>query len=148
MSKRKQKFLCGILICANLALIWGNSLLPAESSSQLSGWLQAFLSFLPEGELVHTLLRKAAHFSEFALLGLLMGWMSALMGGRPQISVLGLGLGTGCVDETIQLFVPGRASSLLDVWIDFSGFTAGLLILIFGYTFIQNKKHPMEDTKL
>jgi len=139
MSKNKQKILCGILIGANLALIWGNSLLPAESSSELSGWLQAFLSFLPEGELVHTLLRKAAHFSEFGLLGLLMGWLSVLTRGRPQIHVLGLGLGAGCIDETIQLFVPGRASSLLDVWIDFSGFAAGLLVLILGYKFIKKQ---------
>lgn len=148
MSKPRQKFLCGILISLNLALIWGNSLLPAESSSELSGWLQAFLSFLPEGEFFHTLLRKAAHFSEFALLGLLMGWMSALIRGRPQIGILGLGLGAGCVDETIQLFVPGRASSLLDVWIDFSGFTVGLTLLIFGYKFIRNKQNHMEDIKL
>jgi len=139
MSKRSQKILCGILIGLNLSLIWGNSLLPAESSSELSGWLQAFLSFLPEGEIVHTLLRKAAHFSEFALLGLLMGWMAVLLRGKSFVSLLGLGLGTGCVDETIQLFVPGRACSILDVWIDFSGFAAGLLILSLGYYHIQEK---------
>ena len=139
MKKQHQKILCGTLIVLNLALIWGNSLLPAESSSELSGWLQAFLSFLPEGEFVHTLLRKAAHFSEFALLGLLMGWMSVLIRNRPNFSLLGIGLGTGCIDETIQLFVPGRASSILDVWIDFSGFAVGLLILTLGYYYIEEK---------
>lgn len=139
MSRHHKKILCGILIGLNLCLIWGNSLLPAESSSELSGWLQAFLSFLPEGELVHTLLRKAAHFSEFALLGLLMGWMAVLTRNRPTVSLLGLGLGTGCVDETIQLFVAGRASSILDVWIDFAGFAAGLLILTLGYYHMEEK---------
>ena len=139
MSKKSQKLLCGSLIILNLALIWGNSMLPGETSGSLSGWLQSFLSFLPQSELVHTLLRKAAHISEFALLGALMGWMSVLMQGRPQIGLLGLGLGTGCVDETIQLFVPGRASSIPDVWIDFSGFTLGLIILTFGYHIIKHK---------
>ena len=146
MSKRNQIFLCGTLIGLNLALIWGNSLLPAEASSELSGWLQTLLGFLPEGELVHTLLRKAAHFSEFALLGLLMGWMAVLLTGKPYISLLGLGLGSGCVDETIQLFVPGRASSILDVWIDFSGFAAGLAILTLGYHYFKHKHS--EETKL
>ena len=30
------------------------------------------------------------------------------------------------VDETIQLYVPGRTSSVRDVWIDFGGVIAGL----------------------
>ena len=148
MSQRTRKILCGTLVALNLCLIWGNSLLPAEESSQISGWLQAFLSFLPEGEFFHNLLRKAAHFSEFTLLGLLMGRLSVLAKGRPQLSVLGLGLGTGCVDETIQLFVPGRASSLLDVWIDFSGFAVGLMVLTFGYIYFKHKHNDLEETKL
>ena len=139
MSRKNQKIFCGILIGLNLMLIWGNSLLPGQASDSVSGWLQALLRFLPEGELTHTLLRKAAHFSEFALLGVLMGWMAVLKLRSPKFSLLGLGLGTGCVDETIQLFVPGRASSILDVWIDFSGFAVGLLILTLGYYYYEER---------
>ena len=139
MSRKNQKIFCGILIVLNLMLIWGNSLLPGQASDSVSGWLQALLRFLPEGELTHTLLRKAAHFSEFGLLGVLMGWMAVLKWRSPKFSLLGLGLGTGCVDETIQLFVPGRASSILDVWIDFSGFAVGLLILTLGYYYYEEK---------
>lgn len=129
----------------NLALIWGNSALPANDSNEVSGWLMALLRFLPDTELAHTILRKAAHFSEFACLGLLLGWMSVLVRERASLSLLGLGLAVACIDETIQCFVPGRASSLMDVWIDFAGFSAGLTVLILGYNII--KKHMEEKRK-
>lgn len=147
MSKKAQKILCGILIGLNLCLIWGNSAVTADESQAMSDWVLKLLSFLPEGELGSVLIRKAAHFSEFALLGMLMGWMSLLCAGRTFPGILGIGLGCGCIDETIQYFVPGRASMLLDVWIDFSGFATGFILLTIGYT-IYKRKHILEETKL
>ena len=61
-----MKKLLNILLGLNLALIWGNSLLPGASSDAVSGGVLAFLGqFLPFllTEAGHTLLRKAAHFS-------------------------------------------------------------------------------------
>ena len=142
MSIRRKKFLFLALTAANLALIWGNSLMTGESSGSFSGAVVAFLSrFLPffSGEMGHTLLRKLAHFSEFACLGLLMGTTLRLYG-KPVFRATGLGLAAACVDETIQLFVPGRASSLIDVWIDTAGFATGLLILMLGYTFTRKSQ--------
>ena len=147
MSKKHQKILCALLISLNLALIWGNSAMTGEESGNLSGWLQQFLAFLPQSPLFETVLRKAAHFSEFALLGLLMGWMSVLMKERTYPGILGLGLACGCIDETIQYFVPGRASMLLDVWIDAAGFATGLALLTIGYTILK-RKLILEETKL
>lgn len=123
---KRWKYLCGLLIGLNLALIWGNSAMTGEDSGAVSDWALTLLAFLPEGELGVYLVRKAAHFSEFALLGLLMGQMALLTKGRTSPAILGLGLFCGCVDETIQYFVPGRASMLLDVWLDTAGFAAGL----------------------
>ena len=108
----------------------------------LSAAVVAFLSrFLPSfsGEMGHTLLRKLAHFSEFACLGLLMGTTLRFYG-KPVFRATGLGLAAACVDETIQVFVPGRASSLIDVWIDTAGFATGLLILMLGYTFTRKSQ--------
>ena len=142
MSIRRKKFLFLALTAANLALIWGNSLMTGESSGSFSGAVVAFLSrFLPffSGEMGHTLLRKLAHFSEFACLGLLMGTTLRLYG-KPVFRATGLGLAAACVDETIQVFVPGRASSLIDVWIDTAGFATGLLILMLGYTFTRKSQ--------
>ena len=147
MKKNRQIILCALLIGMNLALIWGNSAMTGTDSQAVSDWVLRLLSFLPDGDLGILLVRKAAHFSEFALLGVLIGWMSVLLKGGTCPGILGLGLGCGCIDETIQYYVPGRASMLTDVWIDFFGFSAGLALLTIGYT-IMKRKHNLEETKL
>ena len=136
-----KKGILTILIAANLALIWGNSLLPGASSDVVSGGVLAFLGqFLPFllTEAGHTFLRKAAHFSEFALLGLLYSGRHRLTKGETPAHLMLFGLTVACIDETIQIFTPERASSLIDVWIDASGFALGLVVIITAYT-IYNK---------
>ena len=128
-----KKGILTILIAANLALIWGNSLLPGASSDAVSGGVLAFLGrFLPFllTEAGHTFLRKAAHFSEFALLGLLYSGRHRLAKGETPAHLMLCGLTVACIDETIQIFTPDRASSLIDVWIDASGFALGLVVII------------------
>ena len=136
-----KKRILSILILLNLALIWGNSMLTGISSEAVSGGVLALLGrFLPVllTEAGHTLLRKAAHFSEFALLGLLYCGRHRLVKGEAPVHLMGFGLAVACIDETIQIFTPGRASSLIDVWIDASGFALGLLLIVIFHT-ITNK---------
>ena len=136
-----KKRILTLLIGLNLALIWGNSLLPGTSSDAVSGGVLAFLGrFLPVllTEAGHTFLRKAAHFSEFALLGLLYGGRHRLVKGETPVHLMLFGLSVACIDETIQIFTPERASSLIDVWIDASGFALGLVVIYTVYT-IYNK---------
>ena len=136
-----KKRILTILIAANLALIWGNSLLPAAGSNAVSGGVLAFLGrFLPFllTEAGHTFLRKAAHFSEFALLGLLYSGRHRLVKRDTPVHLMLFGLTVACIDETIQIFTPERASSLIDVWIDTSGFALGLVVIFSAYT-IYNK---------
>ena len=92
MKKHHRITICGLLIGLNLALIWGNSAMTGDDSQAMSDWVLKLLAFLPEGELGVFLVRKAAHFSEFALLGLLMGRMSTLLRGKTCPGILGLGL--------------------------------------------------------
>ena len=40
------------------------------------------------------------------------------------------GLLVAVIDETIQLYVPGRTSSTLDVLLDFSGVVSGLFVAL------------------
>ena len=132
-----------ILIILNLALILGNSLLPGASSNAVSGGLLAFLGkFLPFllTEAGHAFLRKAAHFCEFALLGLLYCGRHRLSKGETPPHLMGFGLAVACIDETIQIFTPSRASSLIDVWIDTSGFALGLVVIFTAYTIYNNIK--------
>lgn len=132
-----KKHVLNTLIILNLALIWGNSLMTAESSSSVSGGLLDFLSrFLPFllTEMGHTFLRKAAHFCEFALLGLLYCGRHRLTKGEVPAHLMGFGLAVACIDESIQIFTPGRASSLIDVWIDTAGFALGLVVIVTAFT--------------
>ena len=136
-----KKRILSVLIVLILALIWGNSLMTGADSGAISGGVLAFLGrFLPVllTEAGHTFLRKAAHFSEFALLGLLYCGRHRLARQETPLHLMGFGLAVACIDETIQIFTPGRASSLIDVWIDTSGFALGLAVILTAYK-IYNK---------
>lgn len=128
-------------ICIALALmtllIWGNSMRTAAQSAQQStsllSWLTPWLNAVgipPEG--FHTILRKLAHFSEYGLLGVL--WTSELWLGphgekrRGTIERLSFCMLTAFLDESIQLFVPGRSGEIRDVWIDTAGALTGIVI--------------------
>ena len=145
---KKRKALCCVLIALNLALIWGNSVLPGGVSMELSDGFLALLSQgLPALAVIGSILiRKLAHFSEFACLGLLLGWLLSPEGGFRGFAAPAL-LGTlaACVDETIQRFVPGRESSLIDVWIDIFGVCAGILLLRLGYRCIRRRKERKQN---
>ena len=145
---KKRKALCCVLIALNLTLIWGNSTLPGGVSMELSDGFLALLSQgLPALAVIGSILiRKLAHFSEFACLGLLLGWLLSPEGGFRGFSAPAL-LGTlaACVDETIQRFVPGRESSLIDVWIDIFGVCAGILLLRLGYRCIRRRKERKQN---
>ena len=145
---KKRNALCCALIALNLALIWGNSTLPGGVSMELSDGFLALLSQgLPALAVIGSILiRKLAHFSEFACLGLLLGWLLSPEGGFRGFAAPAL-LGTlaACVDETIQRFVPGRESSLIYVWIDIFGVCAGILLLRLGYRCIRRRKERKQN---
>lgn len=139
IRSKKRIWICTILLLANLALIWGNSMLPATQSDKVSGsLLKALVDLLQISEslrgILHLLLRKAAHFTEFACLGLLLTWLRGM--NRKKLAaifpVLG-GLTVALVDETIQGFVPGRTPMVTDVLIDTAGAFFGMLVLLGGY---------------
>ena len=135
-----------LLVC-NIAFIWGNSLLTAELSRAFSGFVKDMLSFFftgggaEEAEGGDHLLRKLAHFTEFACLGVLLSWLIRML--RPKsweyygLPLLG-GCMVACTDEIIQNFVPGRGPGILDVGIDTLGVTLGI-VLISIYTSIKSK---------
>lgn len=68
--------------------------------------------------LIHGLIRKAAHFTNYAVLFWLL--IRGPMAGRPYIA-LGLCVAYAMLDEGHQIFVPGRTASLYDVALDSSG---------------------------
>ena len=139
--KRRTR-LCITLIILNLAFIWGNSMLPGEASAALSDWLGALLGLEPGDPTQGTgLLRKIAHFSEFASLGFLLCWLAHLKGERGfhifALALLG-GLLAACIDESIQMLTPERGPGLVDVWIDTSG---AALAALFGVYYFDSRRN-------
>ena len=143
--------LCTALLILNLAFIWGNSLLPGEVSGAFSDWVKGFLAKLfASGDMSQSgggLLRKLAHFSEFAALGILLSWLFGMLQKKPCFAAV-CGFLAACVDETIQRFVPDRGPSIVDVGIDTCGVLTGMLLLFAAYRLSRNKnKYPMEERK-
>jgi VanZ family protein len=68
--------------------------------------------------LLHGLIRKAAHFTNYAVLFWLL--IRGPMAGRPYIA-LAMCVAYALLDEGHQVFVPGRTASLHDVALDSSG---------------------------
>lgn len=152
---KKRIRLCLALLMLNLAFIWGNSLMSAEASLAFSNWVKSLLDFLSgdatPGEGGSGMLRKIAHFTEFATLGMLLTWLAAMLGETGlhlRIVPVFCGMAAACVDETIQVFVPERGPGLIDVWIDTCGAAAGMMLLLIGYHYIQKRKHKnkLEET--
>ena len=121
----------------NLAFIWGNSLVSRSDSHDLSvgvlGFLPGFIRdlFPNQEQLVH-IVRKMAHFTEFACLGgLSCGLLATARTVKlhPFFHVWAGGFFVAAIDETIQIFT-GRGSQLQDVWLDFAGFATGLVLVL------------------
>jgi VanZ family protein len=71
-----------------------------------------------------TVLRKGAHMTEYAILGLLL--LRAM--GR-ELPALALGIGYAITDEIHQHFVSGRHASPIDVLIDTIGLVIGIFLV-------------------
>jgi len=83
-------------------------------------------------EEMHFYVRKAAHFSEYALLGIL-AFLNAVQylktAGKRFLVTLPFCLLYAASDEFHQLFTDGRYGSPVDVMIDFSGSVTGILLV-------------------
>ncbi len=152
MEKTNRKIrICSALLALNILFIWGNSLLPGSVSGAISGWVRNVLAFLlpfePDGpDTGHGLLRKLAHFTEFACLGALLAWLFAMLK-KPWPLALLCGFLVAGADETIQRFVPDRGPSFKDVLIDTAGALVGIGLLLAGYAISKKRaKRYLEDT--
>ena len=108
-----------------LTLLWTagiflHSAMPAAASNAESGGVLAVVQMILPW-ITHGVLRKAAHFLEFAVLHGARNFTLA----KPMLfAVL-----TAMTDETIQAFTPGRNCALSDVWLDAAGALTGAVLL-------------------
>jgi VanZ family protein len=141
-----HKRILWILIFLYILWIFSNSIQTGSQSGSLSEEVARFLlpivektGFTIDFSRFHFYVRKAAHFSEYALLGFLV--ILAIHQKplcRPAVlNYLIFLVLPPLIDETIQLFSPGRSGMFTDCLIDMSGNLAGsflmyILILIAG----------------
>ena len=145
--------LCIILIALLLIFIWGNSCLPGEVSGAFSNWVKELLSRLfgtlpGDPQTGHGLLRKLAHFTEFACLGASLCWLGSMLKKKFYIPLI-CGFLVACTDETIQCFIPDRGPAVKDVLIDTAGVAVGLGLLLAATAINQKIKNNkiLEETK-
>ncbi len=91
----------------------------------------------PQLQALHALVRKAAHLTEYGVLGLL--WYRAFRAGwgwsarRASWPALVLSVGWAVLDEVHQSFLPSRTASIADVGLDAAGAALGLIFTRGGW---------------
>ncbi len=136
---KQRKILPFAMFFLILVFIWGQSILPPSASDSQSHWIASYLVkwFGNDVDYVNHIVRKCAHFTEFAALGAVSFW---LYGKRKWGYVLAGMIGFGCafLDETIQIF-SSRGPAISDVWLDLSGVLAGILFGIVLKAIMRNR---------
>ncbi len=131
-----------------IAFVFSNSMLNAEQSSANSaGFFNALQNLfnavgLPFG-LTEYGIRKAAHFAEFAVLGILLMIAVRMYSPRPVRHLFPpffIGLATAVTDEYIQLFSKGRSSQVGDIVLDFAGLAAGIVICLLVICLVDRRR--------
>lgn len=152
MNKRKKtspililfRILFTCCLIYSVVFIFQNSLqiasVSSEKSEQVQQIVNAAAGSVGLGPFSLHIIRKMAHFTEFMLMGF---WFMLCLRVYTRHFIrhmswpLFFGLTTAVTDETIQLFVDGRGSSVKDVWIDFAGFSVGLFVALFILMFVR-----------
>lgn len=139
----------GILLLGLYCTIFSFSASDGEASSEVSygvteqmirsmekwtGFTFSFADTPEEIEQLESIVRKLAHFTEYAAMGFLMYgivlcWIPATM--KNAFITAGIVVLSAGADEFHQYFVPGRYSSFKDVMIDFAGGIVGMLFIYF-----------------
>lgn len=136
-ARRSSLTWWAVAFCCWIAFIWGHSLIQGPQSSLESGFVVSMLSPLFEAvgildvDFMTLIVRKGAHFTEYAILGVLTWGLFRALGrerGRRAFPTALLVALVPILDELLQLFVPGRSGRLTDVLIDLSGICFGALV--------------------
>lgn len=110
-----------IIIWATAIFIFSTSGFSADSTSRV---ISPVLRWAVPGisiawlDLANTLVRKAAHFTEYGVLFWLL--IRGPMKGRPMVA-MAICVAYALTDEGHQIFVAGRTASMFDVALDSSG---------------------------
>ena len=144
MNKRAAHIVTTLALVAWCVFIFAMSAKPGDDSDALSlGFLgqlaglfvPGFGDMSPSDQLAavqpyNHFIRKLAHFSEYALLGMLAFGALRVRGQHNAAVAWAFSALYACTDEFHQLFVHGRTGLITDVFIDSAGALVGIAFLI------------------
>ncbi len=159
LQKRWIRILLWCCVAAVAVMIFTFSAQQGEASSRLSDWLAGLIiravdaDYEPAAaaepdvlDFVRRLVRKGAHFAEFALLGFFLRMLAGAYAiRRPTRWCFLAGALYACTDEVHQLFVAQRAGMWQDVLLDASGVLAGIT---FAYALLVTVRRIREKLGL
>lgn len=142
-----KRIVYAILIIAWALFVFNLSSQTGTDSSGLSRWIvELFTKDEAIINVVEPYVRKFAHFSEYALGGVLfLGLCNTYnWSDRKKLFIsIFLGVWYAISDEVHQLLVPARNGNFIDVWIDSLGIATGTCVMMANYKIreiILNKK--------
>lgn len=126
------KIICWVLTAACMAAIFYFSSRTADESEQQSGFFTMLITkIFGIGGFSDFIIRKLAHFTEFAGLGLLFAIALKVQTGKSKTPTAIICSSIyAATDEIHQIFVPGRACRLLDWGIDTCGAALGAIFVL------------------
>ena len=140
-----------ILTAICMAIIFYFSSRPANQSAGQSSVVTLFLQRLFHTEAItEHMVRKFAHFTEFAGLGFLINTALYYSIGKQKLP-LGIAIGSSYAgtDEIHQIFVDGRSCQFTDWALDTAGIVTGAIIfLILNLIIRKIIEHKKEDKKI
>ncbi|MGL4848918.1 MAG: VanZ family protein [Clostridium sp.] len=136
---KRKKIINLALLIGWMIFIFYMSHQPADVSSAQSGFVLKLIEKLgitidvAYVDIATTIIRKGAHITEYAILGILSYNAFILFYNRRQAMMIALlvTIGYAITDEVHQLFVAGRAGRATDVLIDSIGAIIGTSICFF-----------------
>lgn len=133
-------------VCMGL-IFWFSSREAGQSAHQSEIILKIVRTIFGENAFTDFIVRKAAHFCEFALLAFLFNFALLYTTGKKHIP-LGIALTSlyAASDEFHQLFVPGRSCQASDWLLDTCGGAAGTIFFIVIFLIIKYIKVKTERT--
>jgi len=129
-----------VLLVATVLFIWGNSMESKnesiEHSKEFAEAVEPTLEFsIGEGNITDPLVRKLAHFIEFAVLGCELALLIILrrrMKLQAAVNCLFVGLSIAVTDEALQL-LSDRGSQVQDILLDFASVSTGIALIFLIY---------------
>ena len=144
-----KKKSCWLLVVLMVIFIFSNSAASAGTSNGMSltvsEWVRPVLDTVglhPETDFLNFVIRKLAHFSEYALLGCPIAaayrlqpwsWMKSKAALLPFFII-------PVLDENLQRFSAGRSCELRDMLIDSAGMAAGMFLAIVLLGIVRHPK--------